>query len=1199
MSKVLKNNRGKLFRPTFVRGKSSNSYLKENNSSPVVFDEFFNNTNLESTSSFRYGDKTNLVSTQQVKIDWSRFENHTFFHSAVANVNEAFDRIINFYPVGGDKKEIEAYEDGLTGFEKYVLDSFPKNVGYLNFSGSGTVNNGNYIEVIDSAGSYIQSISRNQSGNSSLNPINSPFSFEFFIKLPTQANDNQIIAQKSESIAKHFTLALSSSSDTTSASLYFAIASGSLSNYVTGSVKKGEFVHIAAQYDKKQNGNLKLIINDELTKSQNDVNFGNLNLGTNSLFIGKGSNFRFGIGGGDIFTQQTSFSGSIDDFKFFHNLNTADYIKNNRHKTYFPNRNNDDLRLHYRFNEPYGSYEGNSIALDSGKFSLHSNISNFKVENRLTGSDVPITAEDLYRNPILFPTFPTVDTLNFNLLTTASLYDDYNPNLITKLIPHHYFQEATNFKDYQDELEALEAKFSTFSNGNIAKRVSDIPSIQLLIKMLLVYAKHFDEIKILIDAITNFNFTFYNENETTPDPLLLEKAKISNTVLPKILGYGNIEQIFEGIDLTDQKTKSAKTLNEIQNLVWRRILSDAPKNKKRKGTVDSIKSIFRSVGVEPDNILDFREYGGSKIRNLNASKETKKDVIKFLDFNFAKSNTASAFDAQGYPTNGQVPYLKSGYLYKARTQKEGVPLIAGTPSPAATDGLLTSGSFTYEGLYKWPSNYVVNEKESLIRMNITSSNYTQESLIANLVGNNDGLTLYLVDAGNVTTSKKLQLYLSGVNVFDGDIWNVSFGKKDKHDFETATSASFFIRAGKQSNGEILETHQTSSLYEQQLSNVSLFKTLNFGSQTNTSGSFLVIGSQSFPQTSPPPYFNKRGGVADAKITDFYGSIANIKFYSKNTTVDEWKARVRNYSSIGVSDPIKNYNFNTLGTGSFERIVVQTDTKQTTTGSSAAGRIKLFDFSQNNIHIEGYNFPANQNLMTPVRTQYEVLSDKFDINYAKNKIRIKSYQDIENINNSSEDAEFAPVSEIITSNESIDDNRLSLDMSVMRGLNRNILTIFSDLNSFGDYLGDPNLIFSDSYPELKFLRELYFNNLTEKVNLQKFREIFKWIDGSFTEAVYSVVPKNTNFLGINFIYESHVLERNRFKYKYDQIYLNSVERDEFIFDEEGLHALGAGETYEVPRSPVPPPTTETPIVPEANEPERVRTKNSFESVVTRF
>lgn len=1195
MSKVLKNNKGRLFRPTFVRGKPSNSLLKESSGNPLVFDNIFVDTNLSSTSSFRYGDKKNIVSTQQVRIDWSKFENHTFFHSAVANVNEAFDRIINFYPLGGTKKEIEQFEDNLTGFEKYVLDNFPKNIGYINFIGTAVgepITNGTYIEVKDSAGSEIKSISKNKSGETSLNPNESPFSFEFFVNIPEQPNDCQIIAQKFKTIAKHITLAISESSSNNDCLLYFGIHSGSSSNIVTGSVPKGEFVHISAQYDKKRQGKLNLLINNNLIESTNNVNFGSLNFDVASLFLGKGETARMGR---ELFEQKQSFSGSIDDFKFFHQVNDTNEIIKNRHKSSYPRVNDDNLRLYYKFNEPYGEYVGNNIVLDSSKFSFHSTITNFSINNRLTGSDVPVASEDKYRSPVLFPTYKEVDDFNYQLLTTASLYDDYNPNLITKLIPQHYFQEATNFKDFQDELEALEARFSSFSNSEVAKKVSDIPSVQILIKLLLVYAKHFDEIKILIDAVTSFNYTYYDENETTPDPLLLEKAKVTNTVLPKILGFGNIEQVFEGIDLTDKKAKSAKSLSEIQNLVWRRILSESPKNKKRKGTIDSIKSIFRSAGIEPDNILDFREYGGSKIKSLKGSTETKKDVIRFLDFNFSKNNTASTYDYQGYPSDGEVPHLKSGYLFKPRTQYGNPPMdglinsVTGENTIPA-DGLLTSGSFTYEGLYKWPKNYKTSEKESLIRLHITSSQSPgKESVVSNLVANEDGITLYTQERNGYDV---LTLFLSGANVFDGDIWNVSFGKKDVHDFESAVSSSYFVRAGKQKNGEISEIYFTSSFFNNPPgTNVNTTSFLKLKNAYSTSGSFLVIGSQSFPTSTQ--LLNSLPG--DPSRTDFFGSVANIRFYSKNTTIEEWKSRVKNYTSVGVENPELNYNFNTIQEGSFERLVLQTDAKQSTTGSNSNGEIRLFDFTQNNFHFEGFNFPPNTNLMTNVRTQYEIMSDKFDINYAKNKIRIKSYQDTNNLDNSSDEAAFAPVSEVISSNESVDDNRLSLDMSVMKGLNRNILTIFSDLESFSDYLGNPNILFSDSYPSLKFVRELYFNNLTEKIDLQKFREIFRWIDGSFTEAVYSVVPRNTNFLGINFIYESHVLERNRFKYLYDKIYLDSENRDEFIFDNDGIESLGGSEQYSVPPSPVPPPTTETPIVP---APEVIR-KREFDGSVGNY
>ena len=50
------------------------------------------------------------------------------------------------------------------------------------------------------------------------------------------------------------------------------------------------------------------------------------------------------------------------------------------------------------------------------------------------------------------------------------------------------------------------------------------------------------------------------------------------------------------------------------------------------------------------------------------------------------------------------------------------------------------------------------------------------------------------------------------------------------------------------------------------------------------------------------------------------------------------------------------------------------------------------------------------------------------------------------------------------------------------------------------------------------------------------------DSSFSVLIEQLIPRKTNFLGVNFVIESHVLERNRFRYLFDDIYLQGFERD---------------------------------------------------------
>ena len=73
------------------------------------------------TSSFDKTIGSPLYSTSQLNIDFSKFENHTFFHSAIVKTNEIFEKITNRFPIGASDQITADFYDGLTGFDKYVF----------------------------------------------------------------------------------------------------------------------------------------------------------------------------------------------------------------------------------------------------------------------------------------------------------------------------------------------------------------------------------------------------------------------------------------------------------------------------------------------------------------------------------------------------------------------------------------------------------------------------------------------------------------------------------------------------------------------------------------------------------------------------------------------------------------------------------------------------------------------------------------------------------------------------------------------------------------------------------------------------------------------------------------------------------------------------------------------------------------------
>jgi hypothetical protein len=1151
MSKSLFDRRkGRLFKPKMRNSnRNSQQYLARQRSKDILFKDF-KDTNIQSTASFRYGDKSGIVSTQEVNIDYSKFENHTFFHSAVAKTNEAFDLIINKYPFDGSNKEIEVFEDSLTGYEDYVLDRFPKNVGYLVFTGtqkSETITNGTYLTVKDSAGLSYSSLSKNKSGKTIIDPGKNPLMIQFYIKIPTRANDNQIILQKSSSLANNFTIALSQSTSTTKCNLLFGITSGSYYLYAESSIDKGRFIHVSSFYDPEDDQRIKIVQFDDsfsntstkrkLAASSSGKNiFDNLKYFGSNLDIGKGSAARLN---NSVFTPQQSFSGSIDDIRIYHTVHRDDIIDNKRNRSV---SGDDQLALYYKFNEPYGSYEGNHIVLDSSGNSLNSDIKNFNYTiNRLTGSDVPVLSEKLNDSPVLFPKFDKVISLNTDLISSGSDYDEVNPNLITRLVPNHYFHQGNNLENFCEILGNISGSFGKLVRP---RSYTDTPtSAQLLVIFLLTWAKYFDELKIFVDNFSLLQHVKYEDVDTVSDKHLFDLGKKLGITLPKIFENATNVQLFSGIDFQNKPAKSTKTLLQIQYLIWRKILTDVPNIRLTKGTLDSIRSVFRSSGIEPENIFHFREYGGSKSLSLEGSTEIKRDIINFLNFSGSAGQKNQAVNDIG--RSSAAPYMISPYLSTSRIEP-GKPKIRGTfvnkkasrihgLSNNTSDGLMTSGSFTYRANYLFsPSNATHDNLQSLARIHVTGSSApsSTQGCVANLIADisTNKLTLYVSDSPSNT--KIDSLYLTGVNITDNNPWSVSFGRISSEELSSNLTSSYFLRAARTTAGKVMELYSTSSLFGEVADSV-----FNNISVRNTLGTFLAYGSQSFKNKTK--FINR--GTTDQRTTYFSGKVSYINFWSKDNSLEEFKAYAKNPNSVGTRYPLEDYNFNTNESGSFSRLRIQTSGKQALTSSNTLGNFNFFDFTQNNLNLSGSNFEISKAIMDPVYVMYEILSDRFDLNSSREKIRIRSMQDL-SLMDRHEYASTTPTYEVLPSEEVFDDTRFSIDMSVMKGLNENIMTMFSTFDTLDDALGMPNIIFADRYQDLINFRKLYFNNVLSQINLGKYRELFKWIDNSFTDLVYSLVPKTTNFLGINFIYESHVLERHRMQYLFDEIYLKALPRD---------------------------------------------------------
>jgi hypothetical protein len=1091
------------------------------------------------TSSFKYDpDGVGLRSTQEIPVDYTRFENHTFFNSARGKVDTAFDLVINQYPYDKTRADIELYLDQLTGYEKYVYDNFPKNTGYLNFSGSAAPgsSNGTYIEVRDGKSLNFPILNNVDYGSAILDPGISPFAIEMHVMVPSQVNSNQIIAQRISTTAG-MTLALSSSTSTTECKVLFLVSSASDAYVIaSGSINKGQWVHLCAQLTPFNGGKRAAIYvdNNTIYESSDDQDFGSISFSGASMFIGSGSlhnilDYNF--------MPSYTFSGSIDEIRYFKEYRSSTTLRSYSQREIYAESGS--LTAYFKLNEPSGSYAGNNVALDSSGNKLHSYINNYTTDLRNTSSlSNPIIYENTAYSPVLFANYAGVKSLNSFLLDDAAAYDDENPNFILKLIPMHYLAlgaAASGFQKIDQNLGLAYSAASVPGTGNLQKP-------QLILSFLLTYAKFFDELKIFLDYFSHINYVELDDPESAIDKFLPFVAQYYGLELPNFFSNTTPDQFFYGQSLQNDYALAQQSLKDVRHQIWRRILGNFKELTLSKGTRSSIRSAILSTGIIPDNFFNIREYGGPPLQDLAGLRQQTQETSAMLDMSGSLSPTSYTKVGSFFT---QIPHFYTPYLSGSRVEP-GIPGVVGTfvnvagtnISNQPNDGLMTSGSFSIESFVKFRSSTSHANTQSLLRLQTTGSSEPSNtgSCLLNVVYAHDASTEsgYLtlkVRSSKQSLAPALNLVLTGVNMFNGEKWHVACGR-DRGDLINSVSSSYFLRCGYQED-KVTYTYFTTSSYfcEVTGSDYSQDMFQNVNSSYNASGSYLIIGSQSLGSTST--YFLNNS--SDNALSYFDGLVSQVRFWSKSLNSQETLEHLRNYRSLGVEDPKINFNFDTESSGTFERLRVDVSIDQATTASNASGSIRLFDFSQNNLHMSGSGFQQSVRLIKPEYFAINRISPNIDLLQSDDKVRVRSLLDpLATVSYTSP----APVYELGPDTSINDDNRLSIEYSAIKALNEDIIGLFGDTSAIDSALGHTSYMFDNIYPDLEKISKVYFDRLVDPVDLRRYLDLFKWFDSSLTMLLNQLIPRKVNFLGVNYVIESHILERHRHRYLFDKQYLGA-------------------------------------------------------------
>lgn len=1081
--------------------------------------------------------KSGFKSTQQLAIDFSKFENHTFFSPARAKVDVALFKSINEYPYTGTIADIDRFLTRLTGFERYVFDRVPRNIGYLLFSGTlpGENTGGTYISVSPYAGNLFEN-APGATGEQKLQVGTNPFEIEAHVYVPTVSNENQIIAQRLQSEAG-FTLALSSSAAADSCNVVFLVSSASDSYVVaSGSIQKGLFNHVRACLLDDQDGKrAQIFINNVLLASSSDTqDFGSLSFSSSYFNVGSGS--LHSILDYSFLPSQT-LSGAIDEFRFFTTQRDSQTAQKYAKTQIFASSS---LDLYFRFDEPGGVFSLNDVALDYSGNCLHTLISNFSQSLRVTSSITnPMTAQDSYYSPVLYPDYEDFSIFASDLITSASEYDEVNPNIVTNLVPIHYLQESSIAAGLPQIYSGI-GSLPTLEN---VPGTGELPAASALMKILITMSIPLDEIKQFIDSMSNLLAVELGSEEKISSQMLKFAGDYFGIDLPNFFAKSSSEQMLFGENILENSVTNY-TLRSLRDDLWRRILATMPYINSSKGTKSAVRSVLLASGIVPENFFVIREFGMAGESSLDDLRDQSIEVTAMVDFSGSLSTPVGSFVSPGVRTDS--PRIISPFLSGSRIEV-GSPSIRGTfvskeefpphgISDAQGDGLLTSGSFSLEASFVFDRRLSHPQTQSLFRIQTTGSSSPNTFLIANVVYNKipdqaGSITFSMLPSSQLLAAAPdpLVLTLTGPDLFDGERWTVGI-QREIAESTGYHSSSYTFRCARNVGGKT-DLFKTSSFFSETSFAPAQNMFSNISSLYNASGSYFIIGSQSI--TPAVRFLNT---YSDYNYTMFTGKVSHIKFASSVTDDVSFLEHARNFSSIGFGNPEISLGFDLVQTGAFERLRIDASCDQATTSSDSNGNLRIFDFSQNIFHLSGAGFEPSKQVIKPFMATLNRISPRFDLQQVSNKVRVRGL-DVP----SDSDPDYVitgPAYEIYDVNEIIDDVRFAIEHSIVKALNEDIVSTVGNVQYLDDSWGNPADMFSDTYPRLDHFSSVYFNRLTDKVDMMRTYEIFRWVDIALTNLVETILPKRTKFLGINYVIEPHLLERGKLRYRTEQMYLLS-------------------------------------------------------------
>ena len=1092
------------------------------------------------------------------EVDYGDPANFVKFGSAKRYYVDTVDRIVGQYPYDGSRAERLKFENDLTPIGKHVLENeYPRKTGYANFGtptwGTQVATEGNmglsddpqyvYFDglttdlVYDTTTNQVNSLEVNWASGSTIEfwmkkdafpPLvggggttdemifhvsggqtthgNPGHELQFYIRRGGGTNNTFWLqyAQYNPALVNKFYTSLTLPSLTT-------FADSTWHHYaITMQETSATNMKILAYLD----GNFETEVDFTLSTALPTAMSGNL-IGT----IGASGDSQGGTFG---LTGYGMLSGSIDEFRFWTTTRNAQQVGRN----YFfdvggggntdTSKVNDDnplkLSVYYKFNEGITLTSSvDSVVLDySGRLTNGVWSGYNSSYSRQTGSAITLSGVATEKgDPVIYSYNPDVVTYKSNMTTSGSNYDINNFGSLYNSIPQ-WIQNEDRVNGY------------------------------LIEKTCQILGSYLDVLYGQIRALTSLKDpTYISGSQIKPNPQLHRNLKSFGFDIPGIfIDTGVIQELLS----KDDKRLFEEKIFRVKNLIFQNIYNNLAYINKTKGTEKAFRNLFRCFGVD-DEVIRLNMYADNQEYDLRENRENTAIKHKVVDCSGYKSATSRQGVVYQYPDPSLAASITgdNGYL------------------PAATN---VNIPFTYETEIFFPKfvNFPdgnLPKLETVSLFGIHSASTTPDSTDTTVPANDPaGLKVYAATNNNnktyfyVTSSQGEFPTLTSSyyeNVYENQKWNFALRiRPEKYPFSSEAVSS------PTASYEFYGVNYDLGVKRNEFS-VSASVDI-----TDTAGPFLTGSSKRI-------YL----GADRTNITGALQNKTNTRFISSRVWFDyltdtELQNHAIDVSSFGRLHPERNtFVFEGPLSGTYipkiETLALYWNFDNVT-GSDSSGKFLVRDIISGSSTGSVNRYPV-ANYSDLVGPNYSGQGSEFAVSSADVvdfKFIDSSRQQLpENLYTSDLVKVLSRDDTLFTRLSRPNKYFFAVEVSMYDTISKAMLGFFASISDFNNLIGEPANMYRPNYKAMEKLRYLFFQNITNDPDVEKYINLYKWIDGALDGVLNNLIPASANAADkARSVIESHILERSKYRHKYTKI--KELQNLDLIKGSKGDGGGGAGD-----------------------------------------